>query len=187
MEYDADCCECQVAGSDTFRQTMLRLEELNAANGAAFSALRDSWKAQRLPDSLPLFIVGTSTEMPPDVREEIGRRVAESKTGIFDTHPCDADRILAEEALRAPGVVRSDEAAATLFRDFPSLCRRVTRFSSAKELGLPVRGRNLVDTGKVLRESSSRRATEPCSRSTSTRSTRPSIRSRSPCRRHCRC
>ena len=87
MEYDADRCECRVAGSDTFRETMLRLEELNVASNAAFGALHDSWKAQRLPDSLPLFIVGTSTEIPSDVREEIGRRVAGSRTGIFDTPP----------------------------------------------------------------------------------------------------
>ena len=163
MEYDADRCECQVAGSDTFRETMLRLAELNVASGAAFAALRDSWRAQRLPDSLPLFIVGTSTEMPPDVREETGRRVAESKTGIFDTHPCDTDRIRAAEALDAPGVFRSTDPATALFRDFPSLSRQVTRFSYEKEHALPIQDRNLVDTETCLRESSSMRATRALS------------------------
>ena len=158
MEYDADRYECQVAGSDTFRETMLRVVELNLAASAAHAALRDSWRAQRLPDNLPLFIVGTSTETPPEVREETGRRVAESKTGLFDTHPCDPDRIRAAEALDAPGVFRSTDPATALFRDFPSLSRQVTRFSYEKEHALPIQDRNLVDTETCLSESRAMRA-----------------------------
>ena len=138
MEYDADRYECQVAGSVAFRETMLRLVELNVATSAAYAALRDSWRAQRLPDSLPQFIVGTSTDMAQEVREETGRRVAESKTGLFDTHPCDTDRIRAAEALDAPGVFRSTDAATALFRDFASLSRQVTRLSYEKDQALPI-------------------------------------------------
>jgi Zn-dependent protease with chaperone function len=159
MEYDADRYECKVAGSDTFRETTFRLVELNVGNNVAYTALRDSWRAQRLPDSLPLFIVGTSTDTPPEVREETGRRVAESKTGIFDTHPCNPDRIRAAEALDAPGVFRSNDPAAALFRDFPSLSRQVTRFSYEREHELPIQDRNLVDAETCLRETSSMRTT----------------------------
>jgi Zn-dependent protease with chaperone function len=158
MEYDADRCECEVAGSDTFRETQLRLAELNVASDAAFAALRHSWRAQRLPESLPLFILGTSEGMPSEVREETGRHVADSKTGIFDTHPCATDRIRAAEALDAPGVFPSTGPATALFRDFPWLSRRVTRFSYEKEYQLPIRHQNLVDTETCLRESSAMRA-----------------------------
>ncbi len=153
MEYDADGYQCQLAGSVVFRQTMLRLVQLNVATDAAFAALRDSWRAQRLPDCLPQFVVGTSRETPPEVRVETSRSVAESKTGIFDTHPCNADRIRAAEALDAPGVFRSTDAATTLFRDFASLSRQVTRLAYEKEYALPVQDRNLVDTETCLRES----------------------------------
>ncbi len=163
MERDADVCECRVAGSDTVRDTALRMRELEAAGQWALLALRDSWRSRRLPDSLPHFILQTAEEMPADVRQEIRRGVTQSQTGLFDTHPSDADRIRAAEALGAPGVVRSEEPATSLFRDFPSLCRRATRFSYAKEQALPVRGRNLVDTGKVLRESRSLRAAREAS------------------------
>ena len=163
MEYDADRYECKVGGSVAFRETMFRLVELNVANQAACAALRDSWRAQRLPESLPLFIVGTSAEIPPEVREETGRRVAESKTGVFDTHPCDTDRIRAAEALDAPGVFHSTGPATALFRDFQSLSRQVTRFSYEKEHALPIQDRNLVDTETCLRETSSMRATRALS------------------------
>jgi Zn-dependent protease with chaperone function len=163
MEYDADRCACRVAGSDTFRETMLRLQELNRACNAAFAALRDSWRAQRLPDSLPLFIVGTSAEAPSEVCDEAGRRVADTQTGIFDTHPCDTDRIRAAEALDAPGVVRSTDPATALFRDFLSLSRRATRLSYEKEHKLPIQGRNLVDTETSLRETRSLHATRALS------------------------
>jgi Zn-dependent protease with chaperone function len=159
MEYDADRCAAQVAGSDTFRETMLRIRELQQAGDAALAALRDSWRAQRLPDSLPHFIVGTFPEIPADVREENGRRVAESKTRVFDTHPCDSDRIRAAEGLDAPGAIPSVEPATQLFRDFASLSRRVTRISYEKEQRLTIRRRNLVDTGTYLREASAMRAT----------------------------
>lgn len=158
MEYDADRCECRVAGSDAFCEVMLRLADLNAASDVAAAALRDSWRAQRLPDSLPLFIVGTSAETPSEVRAETARRVAEAKTGVFDTHPCDTDRVRAAVALDARGVVRSTDPATTLFQDFPSLSRQVTRFSYEKEHGLPIQDRNLVDTETCLRESRSLRA-----------------------------
>jgi Zn-dependent protease with chaperone function len=163
MEYDADRYECRVAGSGTFREIVFRLAELNQATSVAYAALRESWRAQRLPDSLPLFIVGTSAETSPEVRAAAGRRVAESKTGLFDTHPCDTDRIRAAEALDAPGVFRSTDPATVLFRDFPSLCRQVTRFYYEKEHALPIQDRNLVDTETCLRETSAMRATRALS------------------------
>ena len=163
MEYDADRYECKVAGSVAFRESMLRLEELNAATNAAFAALQDSWRAQRLPDSLPQFIVGTAAAMPPEARNDAGQRVADSRTGIFDTHPCHADRIRAAEALGAPGLVRSNAPATTLFRDFPSLSRQATRLFYERERELPVQDRNLVDTEAYLRESNARRATRALS------------------------
>lgn len=163
MEYDADRYECKVAGSVAFREFMLRLVELDAATNAACAALQDSWRAQRLPDSLPQFIVGTAVEMPPEARNEAGQRVADSRTGLFDTHPCPADRIRAAEALGAPGLVRSTAPATTLFRDFPSLSRQATRLFYERERELPVQDRNLVDTEAYLRESNARRATRALS------------------------
>ena len=103
MEYDADRHQCQVAGSVAFRETMLRLQELNLAGQAASATLSESWRAQRLPDSLPQLIVGTFPEIPPDVREEASRMATGAKTGLFDTHPCDADRMRAAETPRRAG------------------------------------------------------------------------------------
>ncbi len=159
MEYDADRYECRVAGSDAFRETMLRLQELNLAGQAASATLTESWRAQRLPDSLPQLIVGTFPEIPPDVREEASRMAAGAKTGLFDTHPCDADRIRAAEALDAPGIVRSTDPATALFRDFAALGRKVTRLSYEKDQALPIQDANLVDTETYLRETRSLRAT----------------------------
>ncbi len=123
------------------------------------AALNESWRAQRLPDSLPQLIVGTFPEIPPEVREEASRMAAGAKTGLFDTHPCDADRIRAAEALDAPGIVRSTDPATALFRDFAALGRKVTRLSYEKDQALPIQDANLVDTETYLRETRSLRAT----------------------------
>jgi hypothetical protein len=59
--------------------------------------------------------------------------------------------------------VPASEAATVLFRDFASLCRRVTRHSYEREYRLPVQHRNVVDTEIYLRESSAARAAEAAS------------------------
>jgi hypothetical protein len=158
MEYDADRCAAQVGGSHTFRETTIRIRELQLAGEAALAALRGRWRAQRLPDSLPHFIVGTFPGIAVDVREQYERSAAESKTRIFDTHPCHGDRIRAAERLGAAGAIRSTEPAAILFRDFASLSRRVTRLSYEKEQRLTISRHNLVDTETCLREASAMRA-----------------------------
>ena len=159
MEYDADRYTARWPAATRSAETRLRLQELNLAESVAVAALNESWRAQRLPDSLPQLIVGTFPEIPPDVREEASRMAAGAKTGLFDTHPCDADRIRAAELLDAPGIVRSTDPATALFRDFAALGRKVTRLSYQKDQALPIQDANLVDTETYLRETRSLRAT----------------------------
>ena len=153
MEYDADRYECRVAGSVAFRETMLRLRS-------------STWPTERRLCRAARELEGTAPAGQPaaahrgDVRRRFPPRsarrpagcAADAKTGLFDTHPCDADRIRAAEALDAPGVVRSTDPATTLFRDFAALSRKVTRLSYEKEQALPIQDANLVDTETYLRE-----------------------------------
>ena len=66
------------------------------------------------------------------------------KTRFLDTHPCDADRIKAANALDQPGVFHSNAPASELFADFDGLCKAATRFHYENNLELRITDHNLV-------------------------------------------
>ncbi len=156
MEYDADSYEAKVAGGEAFASTASQLRVLNVATQVAYEDVRQSWTSNRLPESLPLLIDHKAASLPSEVRQELSAAIASAKTGWFDTHPCDADRIRAVERLREPGVFRITEPAAGLFSDFAELSKRVTRHHYEKHLELEFTDQNLMSAEEILRESQAR-------------------------------
>ena len=138
MEFDADSYEAKVAGSEEFARTAERLRVLNAANAAAISDARSTWQHHELPDDLPALVVWRESVMPEDVWKQITAQAEDEKTHWAQTHPCDRDRIRAALALAAPGVFHQDDPAATLFSDFVSVSRAVTRHYYEHDQQLPL-------------------------------------------------
>src|SRR5258705_3622494 len=99
MEYDADSYEAKLAGSDAFEATAGRLRILNAATQTAYEDVRQSWASNRLPENLPLLIDHKAGSLPEEVHQKLSATAASGKTGWFDTHPCDADRVRAARRL----------------------------------------------------------------------------------------
>lgn len=126
MEFDADRYEARLAGSDTFESTARRLRILNMASMFAKSQLSDSWNEGRLADNLPALIVLKELELPAAVNKSIEESLADSKTGIFDTHPAESDRIASALAEESPGIFRLDAPAELLFHNFSRLCQNST-------------------------------------------------------------
>jgi Zn-dependent protease with chaperone function len=153
MEYDADAYEAKLAGSDAFASTAARLPVLNAATEFAYVDVQRSWSNNRLPENLPLLIDHKATALPPDVEREMSAARASARTGWFDTHPCDADRICAARRLNEPGVFRLARPAADLFADFDGLSKIVTRHQYEKLFGLEFADENLMPAEEILRES----------------------------------
>lgn len=152
MEYDADSYEAKLAGSETFEQTAARLRTLNVAAQFAYSDLRQSWTSNRLPESLPSLIHHRAATLAPDLRQEIAKDAEASRTGWFDTHPCDADRIRAARALKQSGVFAVEEPATGLFANFAELSKAVTVHQYQNEMELKFEAANLVPTEEMLRE-----------------------------------
>ncbi|EEF59175.1 M48 family metalloprotease [Pedosphaera parvula] len=144
MEYDADSYEAKVVGSQVFAQTSAKLHNLSAGSSWAYHQMRESWRNRRLPENLPLFISLSVHNLPPDVKQKIDEAKGKRKTRIFDTHPCDADRIRAAQALQQAGVFHCDAPAADLFSDFAGLSKTVTRFYYQDDLELKITEHNLV-------------------------------------------
>ena len=157
MEYDADSYEIKVAGSQAFVRTMVRLRELGMGAHFAYHDVRQGLGHGALPAHWPSFMVERSRQMPEELLAHL-RSTEDGKTGVFDTHPCDADRVRAAEAAAAEGVlVGADSRASQLFRDFDALSAAATRHHFEHDLGISLDDVTLVDTAVALRESENRR------------------------------
>ncbi len=126
MEFDADRYEARMVGGETFESTARRLQVLNAAMQGAFYDLSESWREGRLADNLPKLITANVGQIPPEAMQKIEENVTLGKTGLFDTHPTDRDRIFAAHAEDTDGVFQLEGPATDLFKDFDGLCRALT-------------------------------------------------------------
>lgn len=153
MEYDADSYEAKLAGSDAFEQTASKLRLLSVATHSAYEDLQQSWASKRLPENLPLLIGHKATSLPAEIRQKLAAASESQKTGWFDTHPADSDRVKAARALHEPGVFLLDEPATGLFSGFAELSKTVTRHQYEKHMGLEFTDGNLMSADEILRES----------------------------------
>jgi Zn-dependent protease with chaperone function len=135
MEFDADRSETQMAGSETFAQTSQQLTLLSVAFRGAISDLHDFYREGRLGDNLPKLLMHNAHEMPQELKEVLEKVQSESKTGIFDTHPCDRDRIAAAKAMNSPGIFRMERPSILLFANFGTLARQATLAFYREEIG----------------------------------------------------
>lgn len=126
MEFDADTYEARLAGSDTFAATAHRLRLLGVAWQGAQADLGAFHREGRLADNLPKLIMANVKQIPEKVHTLIEESIAESKTGLLDSHPADRERIEAAAALNSTGVFHSDLPATVLFQNFDAAARGVT-------------------------------------------------------------
>ncbi len=158
MEYDADSYEVKLAGTPAFAETSARLRELNVGASVGYEDLRNSWLRRTLPSNLPGFLLERTGRLPEELVKKV-REIPEQKTGVFDTHPCDVDRVRAAEAAASAGVMSGGDVPATLlFRDFAALSQDATRHHYEHDLGLDLDSATFVTTDDALRESRNREA-----------------------------
>ena len=138
MEYDADSYEIKVAGSDTFEATMRRLHLLGRALERSYEALKASWVQKRqLPDHFPAFLLAQEAQLPRTLRAKLDDTIGLRRTGVFDTHPSDADRIQRARQASEPGRFQLEGPATMLFQNFDALARQVTMLHYTDDLRLP--------------------------------------------------
>src|SRR5437879_9352320 len=103
------------------------MHNLLPASQWAYHKMEESWNNRRLPDNLPCFINLSVNNIPSEARKEFDEAARKKKTGILDTHPCDADRIWAAQALNQPGIFHLTEPATNIFTDSSELSKSPAR------------------------------------------------------------
>lgn len=160
MEYDADRYAARVTGSSTVIEMSDKVGLLAVAQNAALSELSSAWKEGRLCDNLPLLIRYREKEMPQDVRQNLVKDFRQVRTGWFDSHPCDADRVKSVRSEAAAGVFKLDAPASSLFKKYEDLSCRATVAFYHDVLQGQVKPENLVPTQSLVKQHGEKQKTQ---------------------------
>lgn len=152
MEYDADSYSAKVVGGEAFEDTTTRIRVLNVATHFAYEHVQQSWASRRLPENLVLLIERESASLGGEAHQDMTSTGPEEKTGWFDTHPSDADRLRAVRRLNERGIFHATEPAARLFSDFFALSKTITRHQYEKHFKLAFVDQDLISADELQSE-----------------------------------
>lgn len=125
-EFDADRFETRVGGSTCFESTTRRIEVLSVSYRRAIDDLQYGHGEGRLGDNLPLLVLSNAKQLPKKIHKALRKHVDESKTGLFDSHPCPRERIENAWQEQSPGIYQVEYPAHLLFSNFLGLARNAT-------------------------------------------------------------
>jgi Zn-dependent protease with chaperone function len=138
MEYDADSYEIKLAGSAVFEQTVRRYALIGEVLGKAYKEMRVLWNMSRkLPDNFPAYMLRQEQTIPIAIRDRLQDTLGLARTGLFDTHPSDGDRIRCARQAAEPGIFHLDLPASVLFSNFEGASKQITLLHYAEDLGIP--------------------------------------------------
>ena len=116
MEYDADSYAIKVAGSSATESATRRMAELGEALGRSYKEMRTTWNLSRkLPEDFPAYLVLQHSKLHPTFCQRLQDTLGLARTGLFDTHPSDGDRIRRARQADDPGVFHMELPASVLF------------------------------------------------------------------------
>jgi Zn-dependent protease with chaperone function len=157
MEFDADRYEARMVGSNAFSKSTMRIQQLGFANYMAMEDLRRFHEESRLADNLPKLIVSNIPHITPEIRKALREEQRSQKTGLFDTHPADNERIKNARMERTKGIWTMPEEfqdcpASMLFDEFDRLCRISTQEYYEACLGEDFDKKRVMPTEKLVAE-----------------------------------
>ena len=151
MEYDADRYEARMVGGAVFAETMWRFRVMSVAENGAFADLQSSWQQRRLPDNFPKLVTANIPQIPEPLIAAFRQSMDTTRTGLFDTHPADKDRIA--RALReapGPGIFPVEGPATDVFRNFDALAKQSSLDMYKSSLGPGITQDQLYEVSELV-------------------------------------
>src|SRR5262252_7922742 len=106
---------------------MRHFQLLNAAWQNTIAQQTEAFATNRLVNDLPRLSAVAAKRLATKADQGNLAVLPTVKTGWFDTHPSDHDRIQASKALSAVGMLHGDGDATKLFRDFGATAQALTK------------------------------------------------------------
>ncbi len=91
-------------------------------------------QGKTLPVNFPAFVLEQATRLDSYVRSRIEVAAAKKRSGLFDSHPSDAERLRFAREAAHPGLVRVPGPATDLLSNFPTLAAHFTSLHYAELL-----------------------------------------------------
>lgn len=157
MEYNADACEAGFSGSKQFAETCREMTMLNLGNAHAMQITQLAWRENRLPKSLPQLAHQRTLSLSQEEQQTAWASVLETKTSLAATHPSDASRIQAANALNLDGIFSSDLPATVLFTNYDSLCEECSVRFYQHQAGLDMDDAVMVDNTELTQKADKQR------------------------------
>lgn len=131
MEFDADRYETGLVGTKAFRSTSRKLRPLGLAQQMSLNDAQAFYDEGRLADEFPKLVVSNVRRLDQKLLKRIRKAEDEEKTGWFDSHPSNRDRVAASEAMDTSGVIAlspevSSMPASVLFQNFRAVSKGAT-------------------------------------------------------------
>lgn len=157
MEFDADRYEARMVGSNAFAKSTMRIQQLGFANYMAMHDMQRFYDERRLADNLPKLIVSNIPHITPEIRKALREMQRQQKTGLFDTHPADPERIKSAKQEDTDGIWTMPTdlqncPASVLFDDFDRLCRISTLEYYQARMGEEFDKKRLTSTEELVSE-----------------------------------
>jgi predicted Zn-dependent protease len=151
MEYDADRYEARMVGGEGFAETMWRFRVMALAENGAYTDLQTSWQQRRLPDNFPKLVTANIPQIPEPVIVAYRQQMDSVRTGLFDTHPADKDRIArARREEPGPGIFHLDGPATDVFHNFDALARAISLDMYKSALGSGISKEQLYEVSELV-------------------------------------
>lgn len=151
MEFDADRYEARMVGASCFADTTWQLQVLGLAENGARADLNTSWQQRRLPDNFPKLVMTNIPQIPHEVLGAARQHMETRKSRLFDTHPCDRDRITrAQREAPGDGIFHLEGPATDVFRDFDTLAKAASFDMYRASLGNQIAPEQLFEVAELV-------------------------------------
>jgi hypothetical protein len=157
QEYNADAWSSRVVGSEAAAGLFQRMRVLALSEQPVMNEVAGRWSSRQLPDNLVSLYVSARDAIPGEVRQALDRAFDKEKTGIFDSHPADRERVASLRKIGDAGVLRVDGPATMLFRNFDEVCRKASYLHYKLLIGEAIFETTLVPTASIIQQADKRR------------------------------
>ena len=146
MEFEADRCAIQLAGSEAFEASINKLQLLTVVSKQAQIQVKTQKKPGEdlVPDNFVFYLSSLIRQMSEDEVKRIKEKAPDSNSKFLDPHPTDYERINNANRMNIKGIFQSDKPASSLFSNYEELSKNTSLRLYRDVLGLHVTNKSLV-------------------------------------------
>jgi Zn-dependent protease with chaperone function len=152
MELEADRFAARMIGSEVFESATYKIHIINRALKDAFLQIK-KMKSQNdtsLPDNFIQLISSIRSQLTEEEIASAKEYAAIPKTGMFDSHPTDLERIAKVKSSKIKGMFQSDRPTTSLFSNFDEIVKLTSARYYRESLRLRFDQSSLISTQDFL-------------------------------------